>query len=175
MTFQNSKITKSANFEIIIEDQKVYFSDYPDHPIFERAIFPEEAWELIKINFPRLFDDLLGDSHVISKLYGFLTEEDKTEDCPDVDIMKVIDRFYEITDPNFIMPEGMESAIQLEAHGLHIQIKGYVYEPSSLAKFGDYRQSNLLKACYNQGYFIDPVTGEIINHITGETLQEIDH
>ena len=35
MTFQNTEITKSTNFEIIVEDQKVYFSDYPDFPIFE--------------------------------------------------------------------------------------------------------------------------------------------
>ena len=172
MIFQNSKISNAPNFEIIIEDQKVYFSDYPDHPIFEKNIFPDDAWKLMKLNFQKLFCDLLNDPGLISKLHDFLIEEEKTEYSPGIDIYEVVDRFNEITDPDFKTPKGMESAIQAEAHGLHILIKGYDYEPSWLDKFGDCRQSNLLNACYNQGYDIDPVTGEIINHFTGETLQE---
>ncbi len=172
MTFQYSEVTQKLDFDIITEDQKIYFSDYPDQPIFEKGIVPDDLWDLIEINFEKLFDDLLSDSKVISILYGLLKEENETEYCSDTDIIEVMDRFDEITDPNFIAPEGMESAIHLEAHGLYIQIKGYVHEPCSLEKFWGYRQSNLLKACYNQGYDIDSITGEIINHITGETLQE---
>lgn len=41
MTFQNSKILNATNFEIIIEGDKVYFSKYPDFPLFEKAIFPD--------------------------------------------------------------------------------------------------------------------------------------
>ena len=54
MTFQNTKITKSTNFEIIVEDQKVYFSDYPDFPLFEKAIFPDAAWEQMEVDFYNL-------------------------------------------------------------------------------------------------------------------------
>ena len=54
MTIQNSKISSTPNFEIIIEDQTVYFSDYPDFPIFEKPIFPQEAWEQMDVDFATL-------------------------------------------------------------------------------------------------------------------------
>ena len=87
MTFQYSEVTQKLDFDIITEDQKIYFSDYPDQPIFEKGIVPDDLWDLIEINFEKLFDDLLSDSKVISILYGLLKEENETEYCSDENVV----------------------------------------------------------------------------------------
>ena len=106
MTFQNSKISSAPNFEIVIEDQKVYFSDFPDFPIFEKTIFPQEAWEQMDIDFKKLIDDILYERTHIQVLHDLLKEEFKSLGTPEerktflddrrVENNRILDRFDEI-------------------------------------------------------------------------------
>tara|TARA_B110000503_G_C6987882_1_gene346045 strand:+ start:293 stop:820 length:528 start_codon:yes stop_codon:yes gene_type:complete len=172
MTFQNSEITKSSNFEIIIEDQKVYFSDYPDFPLFEKTIFPDEAWEQMEIDFKKLFDDLLCEPQLIEKLYGLLQEEDKATYTPKENASKIFDRFYEIIDPDFVIPEGEEEAIETEAYHLHCIIKYDICIPNPLYEFSELLEAIVLNAVYKQGYDVDPCVGEITKVSTAELSPE---
>jgi len=79
MTFQNTEITKSTNFEIIVEDQKVYFSDYPDFPIFEMTIFPDEAWRQMDFDYPSLCRTISEANNELMQQYALLNQEFK--DC----------------------------------------------------------------------------------------------
>ena len=75
MTFQNSKILNAKNFEIIIEGDKVYFSKYPDFPLFEKAIFPDEMWNKMDINFSILIDSIISAKAFHQKLFDLLDDE----------------------------------------------------------------------------------------------------
>lgn len=72
MTFQNSKTSSAPKFKIIIEEQKVYFSDYPDFPIFNKAIFPEQLWIQTELQFDELVTYCLNYKDSIEALHFML-------------------------------------------------------------------------------------------------------
>ncbi|KGK79653.1 hypothetical protein PM03_09215 [Thalassobacter stenotrophicus] len=182
MTFQNSKNPNAKNFEIVIEDLKLYFSKYPDFPIFEKSIFPTEMWQKMDINFSELIEDISRQTEFHQKLFDLLDDEFRSFYTPtdrrafldsrSENAEKIINRFYEIVDPSFVPPEGTEKEIETEAYHLHCMIKYDICNENPIDDFRYIRNSMIFSSIYKQGYEVDPCTGEIINHVTGETIQE---
>lgn len=86
--------------------------------------------------------------------------------------LNVIKRFEELTDPQFICPDGKEEEINKEANALHLIIKYEIWQGALIAEYKEKRMYKLIQAILDQGYSLDPHTGEIINVVTGETIQE---
>jgi hypothetical protein len=182
MTFQNSEISNTPNFEIIIEDQKVYFSDYPDFPIFEKTMFPDEAWALMEINFDQICMFVSQMTQQLIWQYERLNQE--FENC-DTHLerskllkdrrendAKLYARYQQLIDPSYETPPLEQETLDLNFPDLHIFVKYILSQPDLIDQYDDVRVYMLLGAIYEQGYDLDICTGEIINHVTGETIQE---
>ena len=182
MTFQNSKISSAPNFEIIFENQTVYFSDYPDFPIFEKTIFPNEVWNLMEIDFDQLCIHLIRQESFLKSQYSILHKEFNTLDTPKEraafleekrkSIQNAMMRFEELTDPEFTCRTCERDEINKEAHGLHLFIKYSIEHDETISDYKEHRMYRVVAAIAEQNYDFDPHTGEIINIATGETLQE---
>lgn len=182
MTFQNSKISSAPNFEIVIEDQKVYFSDYPDFPIFEKTIFPDEVWEQMDIDFDQLCIYLTRQESFLKSQYSILNKEFNTLATPKEraafleekrkSIQDAIMRFEELTDPEFTCLTCERDEINKEAHGLHLFIKYSIEHAETISDYKEHKMYRVVAAIAEQNYDFDPHTGEIINLATGVTIQE---
>lgn len=175
MTFQSSIAQK---FGILIEEKKVYFSEYPDFPIYKKENFPDDAWEEMDIDFRKLIDDILCDSERLNKLRQLLREEFNLLDTPEkrekymhdcgVEYSRIFDHFNELTDENFSGFEGAEEDLNADAYQLHCMIK---YDISSQKPIDEYFQiceDMVMEAIYKQGYFVDTCVGEVIKVSTAE-------
>ena len=182
MTFQNSKISTAPNFEIIIEDQKVYFSDYPDFPLFEKTIFPNEYWELMDINYQTLSKSISQQARQLMQQYKYLKQEfenystqleryTKLKDRKEHD-EKLYARYQQLIDPTHETPPLEQGILDLSFSDLHNFVKYVLSQPDPIDEYYDGRLNMVLAAIYEQGYQLDLCTGEIINHVTGVTIQE---
>ena len=182
MTFQNSEIVSDATFEIIIEDQRVYFSDYPDFPLFEKTIFSDEVWELIELNFDQICISISQMTQQLVWQYERLNEEFKNyntqlerskllKDRSENDA-KLYARYQQLLDPSYETPPLEQEILDLSFSALHTFVKYILSQPDPIDQFYDVRVYMLLGAIYEQGYDLDICTGEIINLVTGETIQE---
>ena len=182
MTFQNSKKSSAPNFEIIIEDQTVYFTDYPDFPIFEKTIFPEEAWEQMNIDFKKLIDDILYERKNLEVLHDLLKEEFKSLQTPEdrktflderrVENNRILDRFDEIMDLSFALNGEIDEELKTEASHLHHIIKYDICISKPISEYSEALEALLLSAIYKQGYDVDPCVGEITKLPTTDFSQE---
>lgn len=182
MTFQNSKISSAPNFEIVIEDQKVYFSDYPDFPLFEKTIFPNECWELMDINYQTLSKSISQQGSQLMQQYKYLKQEFENYSTPLERHTKLKDRkendeklyarYQQLIDPTHETPPLEQDILDLSFSDLHIFVKYVLSQPDPIDEYYDGRLNMLLAAIYEQGYQLDLCTGEITNHVTGVTIQE---
>ena len=182
MTFQNSKMASAPNFEIIIEDQKVYFSDYPDFPLFEKTIFPKECWELMDINYQTLSKSISQQARQLTQQYKYLKQEFENYSTPlerhtmlkdrKENDEKLYARYQQLIDPTHETPPLEQDILDLSFSDLHNFVKYVLSQPDPIDEYYDGRLNMLLAAIYEQGYQLDLCTGEITNHVTGETIQE---
>lgn len=158
MTFQNSKISSAPNFEIVIEDQKMYFADYPDFPIFEKPIFPDEVWENLEIDFDKLFESIKNSSDDIERLYAYITDEGPKAlglERKKLESEKKINREDKKDNMLFIASLIDQAAPIIE-------------------KLYELRQTLAIKVIYSLGYMIEPWTWEISQVAITEFYQETD-
>lgn len=182
MTFQDTKTIKFLQCEILHRNQTVYFSDFPDFPIFEKNIFPNELWEKINVDFDQICDSFIQDKPFLSSQYQLLKEEFEGLRSSDERAkflkerkesnLSVIARFEELTDPEFVTPHGKADEINKEAHALHLIIKYELGQDALISQYKESRIYQVVEAILEQGYSVDPHTGEIVNVITGETIRE---
>lgn len=45
---------------VFCDNHVVCFKDFPDFPIFDKSILPDEDWEKMEINFDRLIFDMMN-------------------------------------------------------------------------------------------------------------------
>ena len=185
MTFQNTKITKSTNFEIIVEDQKVYFSDYPDFPLFEKAIFPDAAWEQMDFDYPSLCRTISEANNELTQQYELLNQEFKDcntrlerstllRDRKENDD-KLYARYQQLIDPSYETPPLEQDILDLSFSDLHNFVKYVLCQPDPIDEYYDGRVNILITALRAQGYNVDPCLGEITNVPTTEFSQETHH
>lgn len=185
MTFQNTKITKSTNFEIIVEDQKVYFSDYPDFPLFEKAIFPDAAWEQMEVDFYNLCATITQGTKHLAQQYDYLQREFKDlntsisrstllRDRKENDD-KLYARYQQLIDPSYETPPLEQDILDLSFSDLHYFVKYILSQPDPIDEYFDGRVNLLVSALYEQGYDVDPCVGEITKVSTAEFSQETHH
>ena len=182
MTFQNSKISSAPNFEIVIEDQKAYFSDYPDFPIFEKTIFPEEAWDQMDIDFEKLIDDILYERKYLEVLHNLLKEEFKSLQTPEerktflderrVENNRILDRFDEIMDLSSALNCEIDDELKTEASHLQYIIEYDICIDKPISEYSSRLEGLVLNAIYKQGYDVDPCVGEITKVPTTDFSQE---
>ena len=182
MTFQDTKTIKLLQCEILHQNQQVYFSDFLDFPIFEKNILPDEAWKKINIDFDQICDSFIQDKPFLRSQYQLLKKEFKGLKSSDERAkflkereesnLSIIARFEELTDPEFVIPHGKADEINKEAHALHLIIKYELGQDALISQYKESRMYKVVEAILEQGYSVDPHTGEIINVITGETIQE---
>lgn len=181
MAFQNSKISSAPNFEIIIEDQKVYFSDYPDFPIFEKTILPEQIWCQTGVQFNDLVKNCLDYKDSIEALHFMLQVQffklhsnDERKIFIDYVLKKekyAFAKYIELecsastnqTLKSDITHTGMESWRQINnIETLNFQI---------LHDYHNLREFLLWKAVRNHGFDVDLETGKI-KELTAALSQE---
>ena len=185
MTFQNTEITKSTNFEIIVEDQKVYFSDYPDFPIFEMTIFPDEAWRQMDFDYPSLCRTISEANNELMQQYALLNQEFKDCNTPlerstllrdrKENDDKLYARYQQLIDPSYETPPFEQDILDLSFSDLHNFVKYVLCQPDPIDEYFDGRVNLLVSALYEQGYDVDPCVGEITKVSTAEFSQETHH
>jgi hypothetical protein len=171
MAFQKSEFTSPSKFQIIQEDQRVYFADFPDFPIFHKNIFPAEAWEQMDLDLDLVIEFMLSKDQDLDKLHSLLKDEfgsmssidDRSALLADREVAnsKALDRFEVLSDRSFLIPEGQEDTIYNEAKDLHYFIKFVIGQQTPLDEFSSRTEDLVLKAIYSQGYEVDTCTGEI--------------
>ena len=184
MTFQNTEITKSTNFEIIVEDQKVYFSDYPDFPIFETTIFPDEAWEQMDFDYPSLCRTISEANNELMQQYELLNQEFKDCNTPlerstllrdrKENDDKLYARYQQLIDPSYETPPLEQDILDLSFSDLHNFVKYVLCQPDPIDEYYDGRVNILITALRAQGYNVDPCLGEI-TYVTTLFSQETHH
>ena len=170
MTAQKTSIA-SSNLDIIYDNEKLYFSDYQDFPIFEKTIFPPEAWDQMDINIDILCENILAQQVRLKNMHDLLKDEFQDVNTPDdraeflrlrkSEDYRIVERFEELTDPSYVVPVGKKKEINEEAHRLHLFIKYFIFSDDYITQFKDCRVNMLLTAHYDQGYDVDPFIGEI--------------
>ena len=175
MTFQNSKITKSTNFEIIVEDQKMYFSDYPDFPLFEETLIPVEITSKFKLKTDQIQTYLVADKSFLQSQYQLLLTEFSDINTPEgrkhfledrtKNDRETFERYDELMDPNYSNPAEDKEKINEEARQLHYYIKYVLSQPDPIQEFEVNCMYALQAAIENQGLSVDFFTGEI-THVT---------
>lgn len=160
MTFQNFKISSTTNFEIVIEDQTLYFSDYPDFPIFEKTIFPDEVWEQMDIDFERLIESIKIPNNDTESLYSFLADEGLQS--LGLEIEKFINHLEEGSGSRQFTPKGAQNDINQNEEKYDLS---YVFElidhvSPIIEKLYELRLTLVIKAVHRQGYIVDPCTWE---------------
>lgn len=185
MTFQNFHISSAPKFEIVIEDQKVYFRDYPDFPIFEKTIFPDEAWEQMDIDFPTLCRTISAANNELMQQYRLLNQEFKDcntsherstllRDRKENDD-KLYARYQQLIDPSYETQPLDQEILDLSFSDLHNFVKYILSQPDPLDEYYHGRLNILITALIAQGYNCDPFLGEITKVPTVEYSQETDH
>ena len=171
MTFPNSKISSASNFKIVIEDQKVYFLDYPDFPIFEKPILPQEAWEQMDVDFATLCQTISEANNELMQHYILLNQEFKDCNTPHERSTllrerkenddKLYARYQQLIDPSYETPPLEKEILDLSFSDLHNFVKYILWQPDPIDEYYDGRINILIAALEEQGYLVDPCLGEI--------------
>lgn len=183
MTLQNYKVSSTSNFKIVIKDQKVYFSDYPDFPIFEKPVFPQEAWEQMDIDFPMLCEAISKANNELMEQYKLLNQEFKDCKTPlersallrdrKENDEKLYARYQQLIDPSYETPPLEQEIVDLSFADLHNFVKYILWQPDPIDEYYDGRKNILIAALEEQGYLVDPYLGEITKVPTTDFSQEI--
>lgn len=168
---------------VFCDNHVVLFKDFPDFPIFEKSIFPDDDWAQMEINFEILIAHIMSSNEIIEKLHSLLKEEFQSMDLPEVrseylcnrkeQTQNILARFEELTDPSYVALKGKEDEINQEAYSLHLMMKYDVEQISPLEEFFELREALALSAIALQGYIVDTCVGEITRVPTVEFSPEI--
>jgi hypothetical protein len=171
MTFQNSKISSAPNFEIVIEDQKVYFWDYPDFPIFDAALIPSEITSKYKIDISQIRSHFITDKMFLQNQYQLLNTEFSNTNTPEErhqllndrskSDREIFDRYNELMDPSYSCPPEDKEKINEEAKQLHYFVKYVLSQPDPIQEFEQNSMIALHSAIKKQGLDFDFFSGEI--------------
>lgn len=160
MTFKNFKMSKAQNFEVAIKDHKVYFLDYPDFPIFEKTIFPDEVWEQMDIDFESLIESIKIPNNDTEELYSFLADEGLQ--ALGLEKEKFINHLEEGSGSRQFTPKGAQNDINQneEKYDLSYVFKLIDHVSPIIEKLYELRLTLVIKAVHRQGYIVDPGTWE---------------
>ena len=184
MTFQNSKISNASNFEIVIEDQKVYFLDYPDFPIFDSTLIPNEITSKYNIDISQIRSYFITDKKFLQNQYQILHKDFSNTNTPEERLQllnyrsksdcEIFDRYNELMDPSYSYPPEDEEKINKEAEQLHYFVKYVLWQPDPVQEFEQNCMFALHSAIKNQGLDFNFFTGEI-TQTKDEFFQETHH
>ena len=171
MTFQNSKISTAPNFKIVIEDQKVYFLEYPDFPIFDSALIPNEITSKYNIDISQIRTYFIIDKMFLQNQYRLLHKEFSNTNTPEErqqllddrseSDCEILDRYNELMDPSYSYPPEDKEKINEEAKQLHYFVKYVLSQPDPIQEFEQNCMFALRSAIKKQGLDFDFFTGEI--------------
>lgn len=171
MTLKKSKKVTDVQSDIIVENQKVYLKKYPDFPLFEKEMYPQKLWRILQINLDSVCDKISEDIDQITVQLSLLDSEFAKLNTPlersnllkmrAEDDRYVIEKFDELTDPNYKPPEGEETERTEEARRLHLYIKYVIGQLDPIDEFYENRNRMFLCALEKHGIRLCLHTGEI--------------